>query len=106
MVKGLGTVIISAQRNGALDILPSLGHVRVSPLNPVGAGTRNESRRHPLQSLGACSSDRSQAGLTLTALNRRVLASQKPNDQIVLGMIGVGGMGTNRLREFLEKEPM
>ena len=40
-------------------------------------------------------------GLTLTALNRRVLASQKPNDQIVLGMIGVGGMGTGRLRQFL-----
>jgi predicted dehydrogenase len=40
-------------------------------------------------------------GLTLTALNRRILASQKPNDQIVLGMIGVGGMGTGRLRQFL-----
>jgi len=42
-------------------------------------------------------------GLTLTALNRRVLASQQPNEQVVLGMIGVGGMGTNRLREFLKQ---
>lgn len=41
-------------------------------------------------------------GLTLSALNRRVLASQKPNDQVVLGMIGVGGMGTGRLRQFLK----
>ena len=41
-------------------------------------------------------------GLALTALNRRILASQQPSDQVVLGMIGVGGMGTNRLREFLK----
>jgi predicted dehydrogenase len=41
-------------------------------------------------------------GLALTALNRRILASQQPNEQVVLGMIGVGGMGTNRLREFLK----
>jgi predicted dehydrogenase len=40
-------------------------------------------------------------GLGLTALNWRVLASQQPNNQIVLGMIGVGGMGMGRLREFL-----
>jgi predicted dehydrogenase len=41
-------------------------------------------------------------GLTaMTALNWRVLASQRPNDQIVLGMIGVGGQGTSRLRQFL-----
>ena len=40
-------------------------------------------------------------GLTLTALNRRVLAQQKPNDQVVMGLIGVGGMGTNRLRDFI-----
>jgi predicted dehydrogenase len=38
---------------------------------------------------------------TMTALNWRVLASQRPNDQIVLGMIGVGGQGTSRLRQFL-----
>ena len=29
-------------------------------------------------------------GLALTALNRRILASQQPNEQVVLGMIGVG----------------
>src|SRR6185503_11663590 len=41
-------------------------------------------------------------GLTaMTALNWRVLAHQRPNDQIVLGMIGVGGQGTSRLRQFL-----
>ena len=38
---------------------------------------------------------------TMTAMNWRVLANQRPNDQIVLGMIGVGGMGTGRLRQFL-----
>lgn len=43
-------------------------------------------------------------GLTaMTALNWRVLASQRPNDQIVLGMIGVGGQGINRLRQFLDQ---
>ena len=41
-------------------------------------------------------------GLALSALNRRILATQQPNEQLVLGMIGVGGMGTNRLREFLK----
>jgi predicted dehydrogenase len=41
-------------------------------------------------------------GLTaMSASNWRILASRQPNDQIVLGMIGVGGMGTGRLREFL-----
>jgi predicted dehydrogenase len=51
------------------------------------------SRRAFLGSLGG--------GLSLTALNWRVLASAQPNNQIVLGMIGVGGMGMGRLREFL-----
>ena len=37
----------------------------------------------------------------LTALSWRRLAAQSPNDQIVLGMIGVGGMGMGRLRGFL-----
>lgn len=41
-------------------------------------------------------------GLALSALNWRVLASQKPNDQLVVGMIGVGGMGTGRLRQLLQ----
>jgi predicted dehydrogenase len=35
------------------------------------------------------------------ALNTRA-AAQSANNQIVLGMIGVGGMGTNRLNEFLK----
>ncbi|MGH6693126.1 MAG: Gfo/Idh/MocA family protein, partial [Gammaproteobacteria bacterium] len=41
-------------------------------------------------------------GVALTAFSRRTLAQQAPSDQVVLGMIGVGGMGTNRLRGFLE----
>ncbi len=44
------------------------------------------------------------AGLALTALNRRVLATQKPNEQIALGMIGVGVQGTGRLRQFLQQD--
>ena len=43
-------------------------------------------------------------GIAVTALNRRVLAAQSPNNQIVLGMIGVGGMGTARLKEFLKQQ--
>jgi len=44
------------------------------------------------------------AGLA-TALHRPSFARQvAPSDQVVLGMIGVGGMGLNRLRGFL-KEP-
>jgi predicted dehydrogenase len=41
-------------------------------------------------------------GLGLAALGRRAAAYQSPNDQIVLGMIGVGNMGTGRLKQFLE----
>src|SRR5207247_8049894 len=52
------------------------------------------SRRTFLESAGA--------GLALTALKGRAIAGQKPNNQIVLGMIGVGGMGSGRLREFLK----
>jgi len=41
----------------------------------------------------------------LTALQYRALAAQKgPNDQIVMGMIGVGRQGTGRLREFLKQQ--
>jgi predicted dehydrogenase len=40
------------------------------------------------------------AGIALTALNFRALA-QNPNNQVVMGMIGVGGQGTGRLKEFL-----
>jgi predicted dehydrogenase len=43
------------------------------------------------------------AGMALTALSRRAHARQPPpSDQIVLGMIGVGGMGMGRLRGFLQ----
>lgn len=49
------------------------------------------------------------AGVALTALNRRAAGltrpapcTSQPNDQIVVGMIGVGGMGLSRLRGFLE----
>lgn len=44
------------------------------------------------------------AGVALTALNRRVLATQTPNAQIGLGMIGVGAQGTSRLRQFLQQD--
>ncbi|MES1258484.1 MAG: Gfo/Idh/MocA family oxidoreductase [Acidobacteriota bacterium] len=40
----------------------------------------------------------------LTAMNYRALGAQKaPGDQIVMGLIGVGGQGTGRLREFLKQ---
>jgi predicted dehydrogenase len=42
------------------------------------------------------------AGVALTTLGGRARAQAPPSDQIVLGMIGVGGMGTGRLRGFLE----
>jgi predicted dehydrogenase len=43
------------------------------------------------------------AGVALAAFGRRSSARQPaPSDQIVLGMIGVGGMGTGRLRQFLQ----
>jgi predicted dehydrogenase len=41
-------------------------------------------------------------GIGLAALNRNALARQSPNDQISLGMIGVGIQGSGRLRQFLE----
>jgi predicted dehydrogenase len=42
------------------------------------------------------------AGVALTAISRTAFARQQPpSDQIVLGMIGVGGMGTGRLRQFM-----
>jgi predicted dehydrogenase len=40
------------------------------------------------------------AGAAAAAFGRRLFA--QPSDQIVIGMIGVGGMGTGRLRGFLE----
>src|SRR5260370_29779754 len=42
-------------------------------------------------------------GVGLTALSRPALAAKGPNDQVVMGMIGVGNQGTGRLREFLRQ---
>ncbi len=42
------------------------------------------------------------AGASLLALNRRAHAAPGPNDQVVVGLIGVGNQGTGRLREFLK----
>ena len=42
------------------------------------------------------------AGISVLSLNRPALAAKGPNDQIVMGMIGVGNQGTGRLREFLK----
>ena len=46
------------------------------------------------------------AGLSVLSLNRPARAAKGPNDQIVLGMIGVGNQGTGRLREFLATSAM
>ena len=42
------------------------------------------------------------AGLGLAAVHRPVFAGQLRSEQIALGMIGVGGMGTGRLRQILQ----
>ena len=42
------------------------------------------------------------AGLGLAAIPRPVFARQSPNDTISIAMIGVGGMGTGRLKQFLQ----
>src|SRR5688572_7611813 len=42
------------------------------------------------------------AGVALSALAGRRIVRAQPSDQIVLGMIGVGGMGMSRLRGFLQ----
>ena len=41
-------------------------------------------------------------GVALAAFSRPAHARPQPSDQIVLGMIGVGGMGTGRLRQFMQ----
>ena len=41
-------------------------------------------------------------GAALTALNRPARAAKDPNDQVVMGMIGVGSQGTSRLKEFMQ----
>ena len=53
------------------------------------------SRRHFTGALGA--------GVLLSQAAARAAQTPKgPNDQVVLGMIGVGSQGTGRLREFLK----
>ena len=42
------------------------------------------------------------AGVALATFGHRVRAQAPASDRIVLGMIGVGGMGTGRLRQFLQ----
>jgi predicted dehydrogenase len=57
--------------------------------------------RHPLTRrafLGTAA-----AGLALSAFAGRASAQAPPSDQVVLGFIGVGGMGTARLREFMKQ---
>src|ERR1700694_3502849 len=42
-------------------------------------------------------------GTTLAALKQPALAGKGPNDQVVMGMIGVGNQGTSRLKEFMQQ---
>jgi predicted dehydrogenase len=44
----------------------------------------------------------SAAALAISTLARSRVRAQSPSDQVVLGMIGVGNMGSGRLREFME----
>jgi predicted dehydrogenase len=55
----------------------------------------NVSRRTFVGSMGV--------GAALTTLSRPAMAAKGPNDQVVMGMIGVGNQGTGRLREFLQQ---
>src|SRR3954466_12009925 len=43
------------------------------------------------------------AGATIAALSRPASAAKGPNDQVVMGMIGVGTQGTSRLKEFMRE---
>lgn len=43
------------------------------------------------------------AGLVWTSVSRPAFARQTPNEQIVMGMIGVGSQGSGRLRQFLQQ---
>ena len=42
-------------------------------------------------------------GTTLAALKQPALAAKSANDQVVMGMIGVGNQGTSRLKEFMQQ---
>ncbi len=54
-------------------------------------------RRNLLKNIGA------GLALGLTARNYRALAGPGPNEKIRVGSIGVGGMGTGRLRQFMKE---
>ena len=54
-------------------------------------------RRSLLKKIGA------GLAIGLTARSTRAMAGQGPNEKIRVGSIGVGGMGTGRLREFLKQ---
>src|SRR5690242_20153631 len=43
------------------------------------------------------------AGVSAVALSRTAYSQKSPNDRIVLGLIGVRGQGTSRLREFMKQ---
>lgn len=57
-------------------------------------GTNQITRRTFAGALGA--------GVSVLSSSRPALAAKAANDQVVLGMIGVGNQGTGRLREFLK----
>ncbi len=59
---------------------------------------QKSSRRDFVKKLG------SGVALGLTAANYRALAGESPNEKIIVGCIGVGGMGTNRLRGFMRHD--
>jgi predicted dehydrogenase len=59
-------------------------------------GDSHTSRRGFLKSVGG------GLALGLTAANYRALAGVPPSDTIQMGFIGVGGMGTSRLKGFME----
>ena len=58
----------------------------------------NTSRRDFLKSVGG------GLAVGLTASNYRALAGVGPNERIQVGFIGVGTMGTGRLKQFMQHE--
>jgi predicted dehydrogenase len=66
-------------------------------MNTDQDSTSGTTRRSLLKGIGA------GLAMGLTAANYRALAGVGPNDRIRIGSIGVGGMGTGRLREFMKQ---
>jgi len=58
--------------------------------------TKGMTRRTSLKALG------SGLALGLTATNYRALAGESPNEKLRFAAIGVGGMGTGRLNQFMQ----